>query len=40
MMHVSGHKTQKAFMDCIKPASEEITNEMKLADELEAQVRL
>ena len=40
MMHVSGHKTQKTFMDYIKPASEEITNEMKVADELEAQVRL
>lgn len=40
MMHVSGHKTQKTFMDYIKPSSEEIAEEMKLADELEAQVWL
>ena len=40
MMHVSGHKTQKTFMDYIMLSSEEITNEMKVADELEAQVRL
>lgn len=40
MMHVSGHKTQKTFMDYIKLSSEEIADEMKLADELEAQVWL
>ena len=32
MMHVSGHKTQKTFMDYIKLTSEEIADEMKLAD--------
>ena len=40
MMHISGHKTQKTFMDYIKLSSEEIADEMKLADELEAQVWL
>ena len=33
-------ETQKSFMDYIMLSSEEITNEMKVADELEAQVRL
>lgn len=28
MMHVSGHKTQKTFMDCIKLSSEEIADEI------------
>ncbi|MDE6449840.1 MAG: hypothetical protein K2L41_07135 [Muribaculaceae bacterium] len=40
MMHVSGHKTQKTFMDYVKLPSEEIADEMKLADELDAQVWL
>ncbi|MDE5810116.1 MAG: hypothetical protein K2H59_07560 [Muribaculaceae bacterium] len=33
MMHVSGHKTQKTFMDYIKLSSEEIADELK-TDEL------
>ena len=28
MMHVSGHKTQKTFMDYIKLSSEEIADEI------------
>ena len=28
MMHVSGHKTQKTFMDYIKHSSDEITDEI------------
>ena len=40
MMHVSGHKTQKTFLDYIKQSFEEIADEMKLADELDAQVWL
>lgn len=28
MMHVSGHKTQKTFMDYIKLSSEEIADEL------------
>lgn len=33
MMHVSGYKTQKTFMDYIKLSSDEITDEI---DEIDA----
>ena len=32
MMHVSGHKTQKTFMDYIKLSSEEIADELKIGE--------
>ena len=32
MMHVSGHKTQKTFMDNIKLSSEEIVGNLKMGE--------
>lgn len=38
MMHVSGHKTQKTFMDYIKLSSEEIADEIAAMSKKECEM--
>ncbi len=38
MMHVSGHKTQKTFMDYIKLSSEEIADEIATASKKDVEI--